>query len=179
MVWPKAIHGDLEIVSGAIFTTEVFTVTGSALYKMALGLNSHKNVREVKQVRQPWDIHSPTKEGEKIWEKGAEVKTLLNDKLLNQPNMKLSPFKWTGTHRLSQPLISNLPGSQQLGKPSFPQVQNSFPLGSAFLAKEKPPLWLLKIALHKKKIIIWLVRNQKFQPSEQIKMLPRRQDRLN
>lgn len=30
--------------------------------------------------------------------------------------MKLSPFKWTGTHRLSQLLISDLPGSQTAGK---------------------------------------------------------------
>lgn len=76
-------------------------------------------------------------------------------------------FNWTGASKCR---VSKVPGTQQLGKPSFPQVPG-FPLGTAFLAKEKPPLWLQKVALCKNKMLA--SQDQKFKET-----LSGRQDRL-
>lgn len=73
-------------------------------------------------------------------------------KLLNQPSsVETVSIQLDRNIKIqSQPFISNLPGSQELGKPSFLQVQYNFPLGLTFLAKESHHCDFQKIALRKK-----------------------------
>lgn len=120
------------MVSLAIFAVEVWTAPGPGLYnEMVLGSESHKNMTS-EQTGQPWDIQfSPIR-------RKAEVEALLNGKTteLASPVETVSIQLDRNIQIQSQPFISNLPGSQELGKPSFLQVQYNFPLGLAFLAKE-------------------------------------------
>lgn len=99
MVWPKAIHRGLEIVSERFSPQKYLLQLYLPCMRWFWDSIATKTFNRSEQVRHPQDIHSPIWEGEKMREKGAEDKALLNDKLLNQPNMKLSPFNWTGTHK--------------------------------------------------------------------------------